>query len=77
MQVLICKNAIYRYFVEDEESDMNDTCNIFIEYFGEEKWILSGTWDEINSELLQIMEKYPMDFILRRFLNSGLAYEIK
>jgi hypothetical protein len=77
MKVLFLREKIYSYYVDDEESDMQDVYDIFCKYFGENTWILEGSEDEIKLKLKNIMKKYKMDFILNRFMNSGLAVQIK
>ena len=79
MKVTFNKEEIYDYYVADEESDMDDVYDIFSDYFGNNSqnspWTLEGTWLEIETTLKIIMKKYPMDYILNRFINSGLAYK--
>jgi hypothetical protein len=77
MKILLLKENIYDYYVDDIESDMDDIYYILKGYFKKDKWILEGSFKEIEEKLGHILKKYPMDIILNRFLNSGLAIELE
>jgi len=73
MRVIFNKDEIYKFYIQDEDSDMQDVYQILIDFFGLNEWILDGGWDQIDNQLSKILNKYPMDFILHRFINSNLA----
>lgn len=66
--------AIHAYYVKDKDDDMEDVFTIFAAHFKGKPWMLEGKDKaECEAQLYLIMAKYPMDNILARFCNTGLA----
>ena len=77
MKLFISKKAIYNYYVDDVYSELDDVYELFDNYFNNREWVLHGSKKEVKEELRKIMAKYPMDLIVNRFINSGLAFIVK
>lgn len=68
------KNAFYRFYVEDEDSDMDEVYHSFDRYFGRYPWILSGTVEEIEDDILRNIWPYPTSggHLVQRWFNEGM-----
>lgn len=86
MKVSFDKKRLYQFYVEDEESDLDEIYYRFEKYFNSKnngksdgEWIIEGkNYDELEELIYQNIWK-PLrrgDYILQRYLNSGLANEI-
>lgn len=74
MRVRFFQQAFYDWYMDEEESDLEEIYKRFCDYFGDEPWILEGnTMDDIEKIVLEIWAPLKGDFIVRRYLNSGLA----
>lgn len=78
MKYRLLKTSIYNYFVQDQESTMQQVYYSLQEHFGQSEWIIEGTnFDDVQQKLSEILQEYQMDLVLHRFRNAHLAHEIK
>jgi hypothetical protein len=48
MKILLLKNNIWDYYVDDVESDMDDVYYILENHFKKSDWILEGNFKDIS-----------------------------
>lgn len=80
MKVRFDKNALYQFYVTDKDSDMDELYYRFEKYFGKrDEWTIEDdSHKDLEERIYQeIWKPYRRgDYILQRYLNSGLATKI-